>query len=217
MIQYGLISRIDSDTLEKTFDLIANEFPDETINYTEVGIYNGRSVNGVKEYLESKGLKYQLNGIENFKDKEQLVFLPEETNLIQGSSIEVYNQLEDNSQHLILIDGNHSFPYVIADFFCYSQKVKVGGYIAFHDAAPQAQFKSWQRMGSESDPDMYISVRKALEKIGLLEDGYVWDEINKGMYGYGKLPISNSRWELVFDEYDKTHEGGGLIVLKKIL
>ncbi len=209
MIQYGLISRVDSDTMEKTFDLIANEFPDETINYCEIGLYHGATTKGVKEYLDSKALRYNLTGIDNYKDKEPLVHLPKKVKLIEGSSIEVYNQLEDNSQHFIMVDGNHSFPYVIADFFCYSQKVKVGGYICFHDAAPQAQFKSYQRMGSESDEDMYVAVRKALRAIGVLNNNP--DNIHRVFTKYGY-----NQWQLIFDEYNKTDEGGGVLIFKKL-
>lgn len=199
MIQYGLINQVDASCLQRAIDYIQIDFPNEIINYTEVGIYHGRTTSGIKTYLDSVGAKYNLIGIDNFKDKEELVFFPEEATLIVGSSIEVYNQLPDGSQHLILIDGNHSFPYVIADWFCYSQKVKVGGYMAFHDAAPHAQNKSFQRMGSDKDMDMYISVRKSLGRIGLIGDD-----------------ASIKNWELIFDEADMADEGGGTIVFKRL-
>lgn len=210
-IQYGLISRVDSDTIEKTLNLIIDKFPNETINYCEVGLYNGRTTSGVNEYLSTKNIQYSLIGIDNFKDKEELVFYPPNAKLIQGSSIEVYNQLPDESQHFIFIDGNHSFPYVVADFFCYSGKIKVGGYICFHDAAPHSQGKSYQRMGSEDDMDMYISVRKALSKIGLFNKwgggsigGEMFDHV--GSFGF----------DLIFDEADLNDDGGGVLVFKKL-
>ncbi len=193
-IQYGLISRVDSDTMEHTFDLIHEQFPDEVINYTEIGLYHGRTTSGVKTYFESKGYKYNLTGIDNYKDKEELVFLPTGVNLIEGSSIEVYNQLEDKSQHFILVDGNHSFPYVIADFFCYKDKLKEGGYMCFHDASPQTQGKSYQRMGSDKDPDMYISVMKALGEIKMIE----------------------YKFEDAFHRWDVNDEGGGVIIFRKL-
>ncbi len=203
MIQYGLISRVDSDTMEKVFDLIANEFPNETINYTEIGLYHGRTASGVKTYLDGKGYKYNLTGIDNFKDKEELVFLPSGVTLIEGSSIEVYNQLKDDSQHFVLVDGNHSFPYVIADFFCYKNKVKIGGFICFHDAAPHAQDVSYQRMGSKDDKDMYISVLRALEAIGM------GNEI-----GYD----SWTGFRLAYHEFapPEVDLGGGVIIFKRM-
>jgi len=206
-IKYGLINRVDASCLERAIDYIQRDFPDETINYAEIGLYNGRTTSGIKEYLDSINVQYNITGIDNFKDKEELVFYPKEATLIQGSSIEVYNQLPDNSQHLILIDGNHSFPYVIADFYCYKEKVKKNGYIAFHDAAPHSQNKSWQRMGDESDPDMSISVRKALTAIGILDK--IQEHPNLVYHSY-------FGWQKVFDEWDINDEGGGTIIFKKL-
>lgn len=200
---YGLVSRVDSDTMEKCFDEIFEKFPDEPIHYTEVGIYHGRSLSGSKEYFQSKNRPYVQTAIDNFKDKEPLVFLPEDAKLIQGSSIEVYNQLPDNSQHYIQIDANHSKPYVIADAFCYLSKVKVGGFLGFHDAAPHAQDVSYQRMGSEDDPDMYISVLRALERIGWLGEKNVLD-----FFG---LELAYHEWAPF--EIDN---GGGMIIFRKI-
>lgn len=204
MIQYGLISRVDSDTMEKCFDEIFKTFPNELIQYTEVGLYNGRTTSGVKEYFKSKGKDIFQTGIDNFKDKEELVFFPEDAALIQGSSIEVYNRLADESQHFILIDGNHSFPYVIADFFCYKNKVKIGGFICFHDAAPHAQDVSYQRMGSKDDKDMYISVLRALEAIG------IFDVQREGGGGFG--------FKLAYHEYapPEIDLGGGVIIFKRV-
>lgn len=202
-IQYGLISRVDSDTIEKTIDLICEQFPDDIFCYCEVGLYNGRTTSGVKEYLQHKMMPYYLTGVDNFKDKEVLVYYPGDANLIMGSSIEVYNQIEDGSQHFILIDGNHSLPYVIADFYCYMIKLKVGGYICFHDASPQTQGKSYQRMGGDKDEDMYISVVKALKRIGLIGSKSVCDYLG---------------FKLAFHEWapPEVDEGGGVIIFKKI-
>lgn len=201
MIQYGLISRVDSDTMEKVFDMIAEEFPNESIRYTELGLYNGRTSGGVKEYFLSKNYPYEITGIESFILGEKMVFFPEDGNLINGSSIEIYNRIPDNSQHFILIDGNHSFPYVIADYYCYKDKIKKGGYLCFHDASPQTQWKGWQGIGDKDDPDMTIAVMKALEKIGLVGETH-----NREWLGF----------ELVFHEWDVNDLGGGVIIFKKM-
>lgn len=194
MIQYGLISKVDSFCLEKTLDLIEGD----VINYCEVGLYNGRTASGVNEYLESKGKKCNITGVDNFADKEKLVFFPEGARLIVGNSNEVYNSIDDESQDLIFIDGNHAFPSVVADFFCFSGKIKPGGYMCFHDSGSHIKpFTDYQRIGNESDPDSYISVRKALEKMELLNN---------------RFPF----WKLIFDVADESDPAGGLTVLKKI-
>ncbi len=201
MIQYGLISRVDSDCLEKVFDLIRAAFPGEPIAYTEIGLYNGRTASGVKEYLLSKGYPYKITGIESFILGEKMVFFPEDGTLINGSSIEVYNQIPDNSQHVVLVDGNHSFPYVVADYFCYKDKIKKGGYICFHDASPQTQWKGWQHVGDPNDPDMTIAVMKALERMGLVGENNIREHLG---------------FERIFHEWEVENEGGGIIAFKKM-
>jgi hypothetical protein len=198
MTQYGLISKVDAATIEKTLSLIIKQFPSEVINITEVGLFNCQTSIAIHEYL--KDVSHNYTGIDNEKDKP--IVRPGWMNFIKGNSTEVYNQLKDESQHLIFIDANHTFPSTIADFFCYQDKVKPGGYIAFHDTGAHIKpFTGYQLMGSEADSDMYIACRKALKKIGLLNNRFC------GSYG---------RWRLVFDEADENDEMGGVCVFKKI-
>lgn len=201
MIQYGLISKVDSVTIEKTIDLILKEFPsDEFICTTEVGIFDGNTSRGIHEYIELKNRGNWHIAIDNNKDKQVTIpFL--QCNFIIGNSNEVYNQISDNSQHFIFIDGCHAFPMVVSDFFCYESKVKEGGYLAFHDTGFHiSSYKDYQRMGDEKDLDMYISVRKALGKIPLLPS----------------LDCRNG-WKLIFDEQDVNDEAGGICVFKKLI
>lgn len=195
-IKYGLISEVDARCLEKTIDIILKD--ELKINITEVGIYGGDTGGGMYEYVESMGGVPFITGIDNRKDNEPLRFNYDK--LIIGNSNEVYNQIEDNSQHLILIDANHSYPMVISDYYCYKEKIEKGGFLCFHDVSPQAQGKDWQRMGGENDKDMYISVRKALGDIGLL------DVENANRLG----------WKCVFWEWDDNDDCGGMICFKKL-
>jgi len=212
-IQYGLISRVDSDCIEKTLDLIIKDFPNEVLNYTEVGLYNGRTTSGVNEYLKTKNVEYSLIGIDNFKDKEELVFYPENAKLIQGSSIEVYNQLPDESQYLIFIDGLHTFSGVVSDFFCYAPKVRIGGFLAFHDCGKHIDpLSGWQGVGDKNDPDMCLGgVRKALREIGLFGD-WITQPSQSAQY----YPPTFKGWQLIFDEADPLDSGGGICVFKKL-
>ena len=219
MIKYGLISETDARCLEKTIDLLCDDF-DAYLNITEIGIFDGQTAIGIYEYVESKewddnydvfNYRCEYTAIDNNKDKEVLKPFPE-CNLIIGNSDEVYHQLEDESQHLIFVDGCHCFAHVVSDFFCYAPKIKKGGYFAFHDTGKHIQmFKDFQH-GDKENPDAYISVRKALKNIGLLE--------LKHSYRPSFVDISDeckfSGWELVFDEADETDEAGGICVFKKL-
>jgi len=174
MIKYGLISETDARTLEKTIDLlVADDSHNYPINVTEIGCYGGDTGRGICEYIKSKGRNYWITGIDSFKDKETVRFPYNE--MIYGNSNEVYNQIEDNSQHLIFQDGCHCFAHVVSDFFCYAPKVKTGGYFAFHDTGEHIKkFKDFQH-GDKENPDAYISVKKALGKIGLFE--IAWESL----------------------------------------
>jgi hypothetical protein len=205
MIQYGLISKVDAACLEKTIDRLCSDFKDEHLHITEIGLFDCGTARGIREYVHSKKRGTCYTGIDNNKDKK--IFPPVWMNFIEGNSNEVYNQLEDNSQHLIFVDGNHSFPAVVADFFCYAPKVRVGGYLVFHDTAKHIKpFMDYQRMGSVTDPDMFISVRKALKSIGIL------DTSKNPLMADG---IFLEDWDLIYDEYDENDEAGGVCVFYK--
>ena len=197
-IKWGLISKVDADCLMKTIDLIAESNTDGFINILECGVYAGQTGNAFREYVKFKKLEICLTGVDSGKDGEVMRF--EYDRLIKGNSNEVYNQIPDESQDIVFIDANHSFPYVVSDYYCYGSKVKPGGYLCFHDAAPQAQGRGWQLVGDKNDPDMSIAVMKALDRIGLL-DTHLCEVLG---------------WQLVSHEWDGNDENGGTIIFKKV-
>lgn len=221
-IKYGLISKTDANVLEKTIDLICDGMPlGGIINTCEVGVYSGATSAGIFNYIENKcklkseqdGYEFKAQayrckhiGIDNKKDGEEIKHFPKDGKLIIGNSNEVYNQVEDNSQHLIFQDSCHCFACTVSAFFCYAPKVKPGGYMAFHDTGTHIKpFKDFQH-GDKENPDAYISCRKALAHIGVL------DGVRKRL----SLEAIADEWDLVFDEADPTNEAGGICVFKKI-
>lgn len=197
MIKHGWMTAKDAETIAKTLDLVLQQFPEGVINTTELGVREGKTSRGIHDYLTEKGRINFHTGIDNQHDIPVPVPF-EGCNLIIGNSIEVYNQIADNSQHFLFIDACHSFPMTMADFLVYSGKVKPKGYVAFHDCGKQIKpFTDYQGMGRKEDPDMYIACRKAVQKLGLLDDA---------MHG----------WELVMDEYDKNFHTGGIVVVQKL-
>lgn len=204
---FGLITDTDSNVLMKTIDMIVSNSNEESFCVTEVGVYGGATGRGIKNYLESSGYECILTGIDNNKDGEPIRYMSAYNNFIFGNSTEVYNRIPDGSQHFVFIDGDHSFIGVIADFFAYAPKVKVGGLMAFHDTGSHIkEFKDFQH-GDRENPDAYISVRKALLTLGLLNEYSVSNIVRyKGMGG----------WQLAFCEADPTDEAGGISVFQKI-
>lgn len=235
MPKYGLISQTDWNTLVKTMHLINENFPNECLYTCEVGLYAGLTSKGISEYIkDGLGRQHIHTGIDNFKDKEKMIYQPDR--LIVGNSLEVYNYLEDNSQALIFQDACHCFSCCVSSFFCYAPKVKVGGFMAWHDTGLHIAEKKDFQHGDKENPLAYISVRKALEAIGLipkniniplpkksieelekLGDKFIQDYPNIGI----SLPhhtITTRQylgWELVYDEADETDLAGGVTVFQR--
>lgn len=194
---YGLMPQQDFATMDKILELVCNTFPGIEINTLEIGVHMGHTSRGIHNFFAGKRRWNNHTGIDNQHDLRIKVPFPG-CRLIIGSSIEVYNQVVDNSQHFIFLDGNHSYPYTLTDFLLYSDKVINKGFIAFHDCSPHIKpFQDWQHVGSKSDPDMFISCRKAVKKLGLL-DGFL-----RG-------------WKLIFDEYDPGAPTGGIVLVQRV-
>jgi len=193
----GIISPTDAQTIENTLGMILDDFYDETINTCEVGIADGETSRGINEYILQHGRKNNHTAVDNqILQNIQVPF--EGCNFLLGNSTHVYYQIPDNSQHFIFVDANHSFHFVVADFFCYAPKVKIGGYIGFHDTARHIpEFTDHQWFGDKENPDSYIAVRKALKAIGLLNNSF-------------------PNWELVFDEADPLDRAGGVCIFKRL-
>lgn len=212
-MNWGLISSIDAGVLMKTIDLAVLSGV-SFINITEVGIYSGSTGNFLREYAKSKGLEVCLTGIDNNKDGEKLRFEYDE--LIIGNSNEVYNQIPDESQHLIFIDALHTFPAVVADFFCYTPKVKKGGFLCFHDTGVHLDpLSGWQGVGDKNDPDFCLGgVRKALESIKMFTTYYSSNaDLTESRQWIGNGHLG---WELIFDEADPNDTGGGICCFRRI-
>ncbi len=196
-VTYGIMPEKDYETMSNTLELVLQAFPEGIINTTELGVHRGDGSRGIHKFISQRGRVNFHTGIDNQHDFAMgSPFL--ECNFIVGNSIEVYNQLSDNSQHFLLIDACHNYAMTMADFLVYSEKVRIKGYVAFHDTGAQIRpMTDYQGMGSRNDPDMYIACRKAVNKLGLLHD---------------MLPD----WRLVFDEYDSNFHTGGIVVVQKI-
>jgi len=204
-IQYGLISETDARTLEETIDLLCEEFEigKYAFNVLELGCYSGMTGKFLKETIENKGRQCYITGVDNNKDGEKIQF--EYDCMFIGNSSDFYWRIKDEFYHLVFVDADHSYLGVISDFYAYASKVKVGGYLAFHDTGEHIKpFKDFQH-GDKGNPDAYISVRKALNKIGLFH--YETDPYEKYAYRI---------WDLVFDEANEADEAGGICVFQKL-
>jgi hypothetical protein len=197
-MRYGIMPEADCDTLDSILARTCSDFPEGIIETAEIGVHKGLTSKGIHDRIY-KQLKREHRhiGIDNLRDG-QFPVKADWFNMIRGNSIEVFSQVEYESQHFIFIDGSHNYPMTMADFLCYSDRVIPGGYIAFHDTGKQIKpFTDYQGMGSKDDPYMYISCRIAIYKLGLLDN---------------KFP----GWRLISDHADESKPTGGITVVQKL-
>lgn len=197
-LKFGLMTGSDEKTLLKTMALVNEAFPDGVINSLEVGVRRGESSRAIYQFFTNKQRLCFHSGIDNEHDVKDGSPFPE-CNFIVGNSMDVYNQIPNDSQCLIFIDACHSYPMSILDFLLYSDKLRIGGYILMHDTSPHIKpFTDYQQHGSDWDLDMFISCRKALKRLGLYDNKF-------------------NGFQLIFDEYDSHARTGGVSVFKRIL
>jgi hypothetical protein len=96
-------------------------------------------------------------GIKAYQRTEQFKNL----RLIVNDSVIAASYIQDYSVGLCFIDANHSYESVIADIIAWRNKVRVGGYLAFHDTEG-------------------ISVRKAIDD-SKLQDEFILDYRSSGL------------------------------------
>lgn len=188
----------DENTLIKTMELVNQAFPEGTINTFELGVRKGETSRAIHQFFTDRNRINFHTGIDNEHDvKDGSPF--ESCRFVIGNSIDVFNELQNDSQHFGFIDACHSYPYTMVDFLVYSDKVRVGGYLAMHDTAPHIKpLTDWQGHGKKYDADMNISCRKAIRKLGLLDNKF-------------------EGWRLIFDECDPHSVTGGVTVFKRLL
>lgn len=58
---------------------------------------------------------------------------PYDCEIIRKTSVEVLNDIPDESLDFVYIDGNHSLPYIAQDVYEWYRKVKKGGILSGHD------------------------------------------------------------------------------------
>jgi hypothetical protein len=91
------------------------------------------------------------------------------------------------------IDGCHCRNHVILDTLNYGEKVKLGGLMLFHDCSPEIAHTMRDPHGPNI-PEFYNSVLAAHRLL--------------------KFPSIN--WELLFSDYERGHQYGGINVYRKV-
>lgn len=165
--RFGSITEVDAQVIEATLEQLV---PLGSVKWLEIGMFQGGTGIGVRDFLAAKGVALEWWGIDAGYITEPVVPFPGAT-VIKGRSEEVYPSVPDDFDG-IFIDGCHCRNHVILDAFNYGSKVKKGGFLLFHDTSPFAQGKDKQPCGGDS-PEFYISTLSAFELMGWPLAGWV--------------------------------------------
>ena len=173
--KWSLLTETDKQTINWAIDTQCYGLDCDTLNFLEIGTYNGSTAWAVKEITEAKGKKINYYGIDTLT--HDTVLWPE-AHFVLGDSTKIFYQIPNLPFDILFIDGPHSTTNCMLDFLNFAPKVKVGGLILFHDASPASQCKlpftpekeAEYRAGGWEIPvyeEFGTAVLIALEKLGL--------------------------------------------------
>jgi hypothetical protein len=195
---YGLILDTDAVTLERTLKRVVESLAENVIRprLLEVGIGGGFTSRGIMRYLESIGC----TDVDYWCVDSGSCGLTkppfEGARIVVGDSSEVYDQVPGEFDWCF-IDACHCRNHTTLDFFNYSPKVRVGGFLLFHDTTDRERHSEYQGHGPSHLKEFHIDCRAALEQIGLL-----------GNY----LP----NWRFIEDSRPETLKDGGVCVFQRV-
>jgi hypothetical protein len=169
--KYSLMTETDKRTIKSTVESTGGV----TLNFLEIGTYNGSTAWGVKRHVETFGRTLNYFGVDVMS--HDTVLWPE-AHMIIGDSTKVFYKVPNLPFDILFIDGPHGTTNCMLDFLNYAPKVKIGGLILFHDASPASQTKlpfapekvaEYERGGFEipEHDEFGTAVTTALEKLGL--------------------------------------------------
>lgn len=186
-MSYGALTKVDVGVLETVLALYRNK----TMKFLEVGIHTGQTGRGIKDFCDAGQIAIEYWGVDNGAQSDcSSPFYG--AFVIRGDSAEVFHEVPPDLD-VAFIDGCHCGNHVILDTILYGARVKRGGFMLFHDTAPQVQ----KTMRDPHGPDIswfYNSVLAAHELM--------------------KFPTAE--WELFHEEYDCRANTGGMKAFRKL-
>lgn len=158
---YGAITQADARVLEA----VLLEFKDRPMKFLEIGVYNGGTARGVRDFCKEQNIALEYYGIEAGILCVPTVPFPE-AHFVIGESREVFMKVP-NDLDVVLVDGDHTFNAVVLDTVHYSRKVKPSGFMVYHDTAPHVQHKLAEpNRNYPEHPWFHNAVNDALNAVG---------------------------------------------------
>ena len=165
---YGLVSFEEAAGLERSLARVAERFKVETLRILEIGVHDGRTSRGIRDYLSS----LNITNVENWaidiglwaKEKPY-----PEMRMIWGDSAETFHLVPLNL-HWVFVDGCHCINHAMADVAHFGRRLMQGGEMVVHDTFDKLPlFRDYQEHGPRDRPEFHIlGTRMALTELGLL-------------------------------------------------
>lgn len=165
---YGLISFAEAASLERSLLRVAARFPGDTLKILEIGVEQGRTSRGVRDWLKQNNITNYEHWCVDVGRASQEKPYPE-TRMVWGDSMEVFH-LVPHALHWIFIDGCHCFNHVMADVTHYGSRLIPGGEMSVHATFDEVPiFREYQGHGPRDRAEFHIlGGRMALRSLGLL-------------------------------------------------
>lgn len=155
--RFGSILEEDAQVIEATLEQLV---PRGKVKWLEIGMFQGGTGIGVRDFLSVRNVELEWFGIDAGYITEPVVPFSGAM-VIKGRSEEVYPSVPNDFDG-IFIDGCHCRNHVILDTMNYTSKVRVGGFLIFHDCGKSSQGKDKQPCGPDRS-EFYISTLTAFE------------------------------------------------------
>ncbi len=176
MNHFGAMTGLDSDLL---IEILSTFCGKPHLRFLEIGTHAGGTARGVSSWCADNKIGLEYWGVESGAICNPLHPF-EGANMVFGDSIKVSHLIRGGID-IAFIDGDHGGNHVILDTLLYGEKVKLTGYMLFHDTSPEIQ----QTMPEAEGPPIpwfHNSVNKAHQLMGFPNNEWV---LIKGVYEPG--------------------------------
>lgn len=166
--KYGAILAEDVAVLEACINAIWQECTTTSRppKICEIGMHDGGTAKGIERAFLNLGFPgIQYFGVDPDPGTTRPRHVPAGGKVIVGDSAEVFSQVSGDLD-LLWVDGCHCFNHVILDTLHYAPKVRVGGFVCYHDVNPKGEGAEHQYHGP-IEPEFGLAVNQALRVFGL--------------------------------------------------
>lgn len=160
----------DAEAIERVLSMYVNA----PLKFLEIGTYQGSTARAIKEFCDKQGTELEYWGVDSgahptFREQQYTPRVPfPGANMVIGDSAEVFH-LVPPSFDVVFLDGCHCFNHVVLDTLHYRKRVKLGGFLMYHDTDPRFEQTMRDPHGPEH-PFFYNSVNTALKALRMFDD-----------------------------------------------